>query len=65
MSGSEKSLKVEIIFKSLIKSISKQNTHIYIYIYIYIFILSNAKSVDGGNNSILGFSFFNIHVIQK
>ena len=32
--------------------------------YIHILILSNAKSVDGGNNSISGISFFNIYVIQ-
>ena len=28
-------------------------------------VLSKAKWADGGNNSILGFSFFNIHVIQN
>ena len=32
---------------------------------IYIYILSKAKSADGGNHSILGFSFFNIHAIQN
>ena len=34
-------------------------------IYIYILILSRAKSAGGGNDSIFGFSFFNIHVIQN
>ena len=35
------------------------------YMYIYILILSNAKSADGGNNSIFRFSIYNIHVIQN
>ena len=30
-----------------------------------LYILSNAKSVNGGNNSIFGFSTYNIHVIQN
>ena len=46
---------------------------LYIYIYIYVCVcvcvcvcvLSNAKSADGGNNSIFGFSFYNIPVIQN
>ena len=29
------------------------------------YILSKDKPADGENNSILGFSFFNIHVIQN
>ena len=37
---------------------------IYIH-YIYIYILSNAKSADGRNDSVFGFSFYNIHVIQN
>ena len=32
---------------------------------LYIYILSNAKLTDGRNDSIIGFSFFNIHVIQN
>ena len=32
--------------------------------YMPILILSNAKSTNSGNDSILGFSFYNIHVIQ-
>ena len=46
------------------------HTHTYIYIYIYIYIiyiyiliLSNVESADGGNDSIFGFSIYNIHVI--
>ena len=33
--------------------------------YIYILILFNAKSADGGNDSIFRYSFYNIHVIQN
>ena len=38
---------------------------VYIYIYIYILILSNAKSINGGHDFILGFPFFNMNVIQN
>ena len=41
------------------------NQRILITIYIYIYILSNAKSADGGNDSIFGFSIYNIHVTQN
>ena len=33
--------------------------------YIYIYILSNAKSSRGWNDSIFGFSFYNIYAIQN
>ena len=33
--------------------------------YVCVYILSKAKSAKSGNDSILGFSFFNIHVIQN
>ena len=36
-----------------------------IYLYIYILISSNAKPVDGENDSIFQFSIYNIHVIQN
>ena len=32
---------------------------------MYILTLSNAKSAEGGNDSIFGSSFYNIHVIQN
>ena len=35
----------------------------YVCMYVSIHIISNAKSGDGGNDSILGFSFFYIHLI--
>ena len=45
------------------------HTHIYIYIYIHIYIynliLSKAKSDNGGEDSVLGSYFFNIHVFQN
>ena len=45
--------------------------YIYIYIYIYTYththllISSNAKSADERNDSIVRYSIYNIHVIQK
>ena len=36
----------------------------FVRVCVCVCVLFNAKSVDGGNDSILRFSFYNIHVIQ-
>ena len=48
-----------------IKIHAHTHTHTHTHTYIYIHILSNAKSADRGNDSIIRIFYLQIHVIQN